>query len=130
MNAAGYRTDHSGKWHVQATDCNSANSAGFNRAYDEAQGWLYYTPFYHALDGEMLPQPKLEDGYFMDQAIAQRMIEFLNEHYAQHDDQPFFATLAFLGPHYPLKAPKKYVDKYKGAYDEGWDVIRRRRFEK
>ncbi|QHI70376.1 arylsulfatase [Tichowtungia aerotolerans] len=130
MNAAGYRTYHSGKWHVQATDCNSANSAGFDRAYDEAQGWLYYTPFYHALDGKMLPQPKPEDGYFMDRAIGNYMLEFLNEHYEQHADQPFFAYMSFLGPHYPLKAPKEYVDKYDGVYDEGWDVVRKRRFEK
>lgn len=130
MNAAGYRTYHSGKWHVQATDCNSANSAGFDRAYDEAQGWLYYTPFYHALDGNMLPQPKPEDDYFMDKAVGNYMLEFLAEHYEQHADQPFFAYMSFLGPHYPLKAPREYVDKYDGVYDEGWDVIRKRRFEK
>ena len=130
MNAAGYRTYHSGKWHVQGTDCNSANSAGFNHAYDEAQGWLYYTPFYHAIDGVMLPQPKPEDDFFMDKAIGNYMLGFLGEHYEKYAEQPFFAYMAFLGPHYPLKAPKEYVDKYDGVYDEGWDVIRRRRFER
>ncbi|AKJ63422.1 arylsulfatase [Kiritimatiella glycovorans] len=126
----GYRTYHSGKWHVQATGCLSAHSAGFDRAYDEAQGWLYYTPFYHALDGEMLPQPSLEDDYFMDRAIGTRMVEFLEQHFDEHSDRPFFAYLSFLGPHYPLKAPEEFVDKYEGVYDEGWDAIRRRRFER
>jgi arylsulfatase A-like enzyme len=130
MNAAGYRTYHSGKWHVQATDCNSAHSAGFNRAYDQAQGWLYYTPFYHALDGQMLPQPKLEDDYFVDKAVGRYMLEFLDEHYLKHEDKPFFAYLSFVGPHYPLKAPQEYIDKYAGVYDEGWDVIRERRFKR
>lgn len=130
LKPLGYRTYHSGKWHVQATDCNSAHSAGFDRAYDEAQGWLYYTPFYHALDGKMLPRPKPEDGYFMDIAIADRMLEFLNQHCGEHADQPFFAHLSFLGPHYPLKAPKEFVDKYAGRYGEGWDVVRQRRFAK
>ena len=33
-------------------------------------------------------------------------------------------------PHYPLHAPKKDVEKYKSEYDQGWDVVRRLRYEK
>jgi len=130
MNSLGYRTYHSGKWHVSATGCLSANAAGFNRAYDYAQGYLDYTPKHHALDGKMLPRPQIEDGFFMDMATGSYMCEFLTEHYKEQSTQPFFAYMAFNGPHYPLKAPKEYVDKYAGKYDEGWDVIRKRRFEK
>ena len=130
MNDVGYRTYQSGKWHVLATGCNSAHAAGFNHAYDYAQGYLDYTPMYHAVDGVLCPRPKIEDNFFMDQATGTRMSEFLTEHYKEHADQPFFAYMAFNGPHYPLKAPKEYVDKYDGKYDEGWDVIRQRRFEK
>lgn len=130
LKPLGYRTYHSGKWHVNATGCDSAHSAGFDRAYDNTQGWLYYTPFYHALDGKMLPRPKPEDGYFMDKAICGYMLDFLGEHYTQHTNQPFFAYLSFQGPHYPLKAPQEVIDKYKGVYDEGWDVIRQRRYDK
>lgn len=124
----GYRTYHSGKWHVPGTGCHSANAAGFDRAYDQAQGYLYYTPFYHALDGVMLPRPKAGDGYFMDRTITDYMLDFLKEHDEKHPDQPFFAYLSFLGPHYPLKAPARYVEKYDGVYDAGWDVIRQRRY--
>jgi arylsulfatase len=130
LKPLGYRTYQSGKWHAYITGCHSAHAAGFDRAYDSAQGWLLYTPFYHALDGKMLPRAKPEDGYFVDQAVGNYMVDFLNEHYAQHADQPFFAYLAFLGPHYPLKAPQEFIDKYNGVYDAGWDVIRRRRYEK
>jgi len=89
LKPLGYRTYQSGKWHVYATGCNSAHNGGFDRAYDSAQGWLLYTPFYHALDGKMLPRAKPEDGYFVDQAVGNYMIDFLSEHYAQHADQPF-----------------------------------------
>ena len=130
LKPLGYRTYHAGKWHVQATGCDSAHSGGFDRAYDNTQGWLYYTPFYHALDGKMLPRPKPEDGFFMDQAACNYMLGFLQDHYKQQDSQPFFAYLAFSGPHYPLKAPQEFIDKYNGVYDEGWDVIRQRRYEK
>jgi arylsulfatase A-like enzyme len=128
MRRLGYRTMHSGKWHVLADQCNSAHSAGFDRAYDFAQGYLYYTPKFHALDGKLLPRPTIEDDYFMDIAVTDYMLEFLREHDAEHGDQPFFAYLSFNCPHYPLKAPPRYIEKYRGRYDEGWDVIRARRF--
>jgi arylsulfatase A-like enzyme len=130
MNAAGYRTVHSGKWHVQASGCTSAHAAGFDRAYDFAQGWLYFTPQNHALDGTGLPRPGMDDDFFMDREIGTRMVQFLREHLDDHAGEPFFATLSFAGPHFPLKAPEEYVDKYDGVYDEGWDVIRERRFNK
>ena len=130
LGALGYRTYHSGKWHVSATGCASAHAAGFDHAYDDAQGWLDYTPFYHALDGKTLPRPKPEDGYFMDDAIASHMVDFLGEHFKDHARQPFFAYLAFHGPHYPLKAPEKYVIPYKGAYQAGWDAVRQQRHQK
>lgn len=130
LKSLGYRTYHSGKWHVQGTGCESAHSTGFDHAYDEAQGYLYFTPKFHALDGKLLPRPKEEDGYFMDRAICDHMLDFLKEHQSQYPDKPFFAYLSFMSPHYPLKAPKEYVDKYKGRYDAGWDTIRQQRYEK
>jgi arylsulfatase A-like enzyme len=32
--------------------------------------------------------------------------------------------------HYPLQAPQEYIDKYMGKYDEGWETIRRQRYER
>jgi arylsulfatase len=128
LGAQGYRTYHSGKWHVLADGCASAHAAGFDRAYDFAQGYLFFTPKHHALDGKILPRPKIGDGYFMDVAVADRMIGFLQEHGERHSGTPFFAYLCFNSPHYPLKAPQSYIDKYKGRYDAGWDAVRAKRF--
>lgn len=130
LKSLGYRTYHSGKWHVQGTGCESAHSTGFDHAYDQAQGYLYFTPEHHALDGVKLPRPKEEDGYFMDRAICDHMLDFLKENQSEYPDKPFFAYLSFMSPHYPLKAPKEFVDKYKGRYDAGWDVIRQQRYAK
>lgn len=44
--------------------------------------------------------------------------------------KPFFLYCAYNAPHYPLQAPKAEVQKYKGKYAEGWDVLRKRRHEK
>src|SRR5690606_35972534 len=45
-------------------------------------------------------------------------------------DRPFFAYLPFGATHAPHQAPADYVAKYRGHFDEGWDVIRRRWFER
>jgi arylsulfatase len=56
------------------------------------------------------------------------MIQFINEHIA--DENPFFGYLAYTAPHNPLHAPQKYIDKYKGKYDGGWDDLRKKRLER
>ncbi len=39
-------------------------------------------------------------------------------------DRPFFTYLAFGATHAPHQAPPEYLDKYRGRFDEGWDVAR------
>ena len=39
-------------------------------------------------------------------------------------DRPFFAYLPFGATHAPHQAPPEYLEKYRGAFDEGWDVMR------
>ena len=39
-------------------------------------------------------------------------------------DRPFFAYLPFGATHAPHQAPPDYLKKYRGLFDEGWDVIR------
>ena len=41
-------------------------------------------------------------------------------------DRPFFLYLAFGATHAPHQAPPSYLDKYRGRFDEGWDVVRER----
>ena len=43
-------------------------------------------------------------------------------------DRPFFMYLAFGATHAPHQAPAEYMAKYRGAFDEGWDVFRDRWF--
>ena len=45
-------------------------------------------------------------------------------------DRPFFHYLAFGATHAPHQAPPEYLAKYRGAFDEGWDVIRQRWFKR
>ena len=62
----------------------------------------------------------------MTHAVTEKAVEFINE----IRDAPFLMYLAYNAPHWPLQAPQKDIDKYKGRYDRGWDVIRKERFER
>ena len=47
----------------------------------------------------------------------------------KNDQNPFFAYVSYTAPHDPLHAPKEYIDKYKGKYDNGFNELRTARFE-
>jgi len=45
-------------------------------------------------------------------------------------EEPFFLYLPYNAAHYPLQARQKDVEKYRGKYLSGWDVLREKRFKK
>ena len=76
-------------------------------------------------DGEDVSD-RLPEDFFSSDYYAEKMISYLSE---AEDEAPFFAYLAFTAPHDPLQVPGEWLDRYKGAYDEGYDVIRQRRLK-
>jgi arylsulfatase len=54
----------------------------------------------------------------------------LQDHAEQYPGRPFFTYLAFVSPHFPLHAIPEDIARYQGKYDEGWDVIRERRWRR
>jgi arylsulfatase len=45
-------------------------------------------------------------------------------------DRPFFGYVAFGAVHAPHQAPREYLEQYRGAFDEGWDELRQRWYER
>ncbi|MCP5028461.1 MAG: sulfatase-like hydrolase/transferase, partial [Actinomycetia bacterium] len=45
-------------------------------------------------------------------------------------ERPFFLYLAFGATHAPHQAPDEYLEKWRGHFDEGWDVWRQRVYER
>ncbi|MFM7871960.1 MAG: sulfatase-like hydrolase/transferase, partial [Actinomycetota bacterium] len=43
-------------------------------------------------------------------------------------DRPFFMYFALGATHAPHQAPARFLEKYRGRFDEGWDVMRARWF--
>ena len=89
---------------------------------------------------------KLPDGWYSSDGYGDKMVEYLRDwHQANKeagegdggkgDDnnnnrRPFFGYLPFTAPHWPLQAPRPYIDHYRGVYDEGPDVLRQRRLQR
>lgn len=131
----GYRTYITGKWHMGHTEKTLPNKRGFDRSFIlDASGADNYehkaylptqdTPPWYEDDVEI----SLPEDFYSSRNLVDKMMEFMEEDPNKED--PFFAYLAFQAIHIPVQAPKKFIQKYEGVYDEGWDVLRQQRFEK
>ena len=126
LKPAGYRSYHSGKWHIDGP----VLKAAFDRSY-WFQDWdRYFTPKEHYLDDRPLPPVGPDANFYATTAIADRAIEFLKEHAQKHGEQPFFLYLAFIAPHFPLHALPEDIQRYKDTYLPGWDVVREQRWKR
>ena len=76
------------------------------------------------------PPGRPEDGYHLTEDLIDHAISYVGDQVSVKPEQPFFLYVAFGTAHCPHQASQEYLDKYRGRYDEGWDVIRERRFER
>ena len=139
LSEEGFATFALGKWHLNPTEHNSA--AGpyeewpLHRGFDRFYGFLPgATDQFHpelTYDNHPVYPPKTpEDGYHLTEDLVDHAIEFVDDLKSIHPDTPFFMYFATGAMHYPHQAPKAYIDKYRGRFDEGWDVLRERYFER
>jgi arylsulfatase len=134
LRDSGYFTAMSGKWHLGEEPEQDPSRRGFQKAYtmltggtshfdDEWMMYANYAPIYRE-NGVRVHVPK---GFYSSEFYTSKLIEYLGERPA---DQPFFGYLAFTAPHDPLHAPDDWVDRYKGAYDAGYDALRESRLKR
>jgi len=132
LQTVGYRSYHSGKWHVPGAN-RPCLDGGFDRSYELNDPDRNFYPQDHLEDGTPLPPVDRDDngGYYTTTHITEKLIGYLQEHAEHHPDPdtPFFAYAAYMAPHFPLHAPQEVIDKYRGRYREGWDVVRRQRYD-
>jgi arylsulfatase len=119
LRPLGYRSYHSGKWHVDG----EVLSGGFDRSYSLEDHNRLFTPHNHTRNDMPLEPVASGANYYATTAIAEHAIECLREHAAEHVDQPFFSYVAFTVPHFPLHALQRDIDRYRNKYLAGWDKI-------
>lgn len=128
LKAAGYRSYHSGKWHVRAAE-DVVAQGGFDRSYKISDQDRFFSPRSVALDDKNQPPVKNDGSFYATEAIGEYGVKFLSEHQEQHADKPFFMYLAFTSPHFPLHALQADVQKYKETFTDGWDAHRVQRLK-
>jgi len=144
----GYHTMMVGKWDMGEEPGLMAHDRGFTETFvllpggdvhfvaDENADTLTGQPpsFYERLDRvspysenghdvEVFPAKSYTPKLYTDKAKA--MLDKRED-----TEQPFYLNVAHTSTHFPLQAPKPYVDKYLDTYSVGWDEIRTARFAK
>lgn len=73
---------------------------------------------------------ELPKGWYSSNGYGDQMMRYLREwHDDTSEERPFFAYYPFSAPHWPLQAPKEFVDHYRGVYDEGPEALRQQRLK-
>ena len=132
LKNAGYSTIISGKWHVGDDYDQWPAQRGFEKSFGFIGG---ATNFYeiNGADKPTIPLLKnnepfyLPKGRYLTDEITDQAIGFLKEQ--DKEKKPFFLYLAYNGPHWPLQAPEEDIEKYNGAYAQGWDSLRTQRYQ-
>jgi arylsulfatase A-like enzyme len=139
LKAGGYNTMCAGKWHIAPIDQTSAagpyDQWPLGRGFERFYGFLdaltdhFYPDLVH--DNHRVDPPATpQEGYHLTDDLVDHAIGFVRDQLSASGEKPFFTYLAFGAAHCPHQAPQAFLDKYRGAYDEGWDVIRERRYRR
>lgn len=66
--------------------------------------------------------------YFFDKDMADKAINWIRMQHATAPKKPFLVYYAPGTAHAPHHAPKEWIDKFKGKFDQGWDKVREETF--
>ena len=139
LEPAGYHTIAVGKWHLAPMREASAAGPftdwplqrGFNRFYGFLNGETdQFHPELCADNHYIDPPATPEDGYHVSEDLVDQSIDMVRNQKSLVPERPFFLYLCFGATHAPHQAPDEYLAKYRGRFDEGWDVWRQRVYER
>ena len=155
LREAGYHTGMSGKWHLSLTKGignqedqmkwlshqSTFNNRPFapietypcNRGFDQHWGTIWgvtdhFDPFSLVHNEEPIFTDSIPKDFYYADFVADKAIDMMDE--MTSDGKPFFMYVAFQEPHWPLHAKPQDIAKYKGKFDDGWDMLRERRYQR
>ncbi len=133
----GYSTFMVGKWHL--TPSNQETAAGpydrwpLGRGFQRFYGFLggdtsqWYPDLVY--DNHTVEPPKTpEEGYHLSEDLVDKAVSFIADSKQADPQKPFYLHLCFGATHAPHHVAKEWADKYKGAFDDGWDAYREKTF--
>ena len=137
LTPLGYATWAIGKWHLTPEDEAHLGATrerwplgrGFERFYGFHDGETHQNaPALFHDNHQVAPPRTIADGYHLTEDLVDRAIEFTTDLRQVDPDKPFYCYLATGACHAPHQAPAEFIDRYRGRFDDGWDVWRERTF--
>jgi arylsulfatase A-like enzyme len=137
LRSNGYATFAVGKWHLTPATETAAGSPrdkwplgrGFDRYYGFMGG---ETDQYHpelVSDNQPIEPPRgPDDGYHLTEDLTDQAIRYLADLRGAAPETPFLLWFAPGACHAPHQAPARYIERYRGHFDEGWDTWREKVF--
>lgn len=136
--ANGYSTFMVGKWHLTLEslmhDGADRSSWPVQRGFDHYFGSMDgFTTLYHPhriiRDNTVVTEEFDDDEYLTDR-LTDEAIAMISGLRASSATRPFFLYFAHQAVHGPVQAKPGDIEKYRGAYDEGWARVRAARFDR
>ncbi len=105
--------------------------------WPNALGFDYFYGFNAALADQFAPaltenrnavDPPRSQDYILDKDMADHAVKWLQIQHTVAADKPFLLYYAPGSAHAPHQAPKAWIEKFKGRFDQGWDKMREETF--
>ena len=130
----GYSTAQFGKCHevpvwqsspMGPFDAWPTGGGGFEYFYGFIGGETnqYYPAIYEGTT-PLEPEKTPEEGYHFTEDMTDKAISWVRQQKSLMPDKPFFVYFAPGATHAPHHVPTEWSDRYKGAFDKGWDALR------
>ncbi|NKR97887.1 sulfatase-like hydrolase/transferase [Rhodococcus hoagii] len=134
----GYATAHVGKCH-EVPIWETSPVGPFDRWPSPGNGFEYFYgflggetdqwyPTLHEGTGRVEPWGTPEEGYHLTEDLADKAIAWVRQQKVLSPDKPFFLYFAPGATHAPHHVPQQWAERYRGRFDDGWDVLRERIF--
>ncbi len=127
----GFSTAAFGKWHETAAWEVSVSGPFFrwptNSGFDKFYGFIggetnQWDPVIY--DGVTKIEKKNNEDYHFTTDMTDEAIKWVKFQQAMTPNKPFMLYFAPGAVHAPHHAPKEWIQKYRGLFDDGWDKLR------
>lgn len=137
LRDSGWSTFAVGKWHLTPRNDRSAVGPfetwplgqGFERFYGFLHGDAnQWTPTLYRDNSPVEPSETPEEGYHLTEDLVDEALRMIKDQKHAAPEKPFFMYFTPGVGHAPHQAPKEWIEKYAGRFDDGWEALRERVF--
>jgi len=106
-----------------------ANGLGFDYFYGFNAGDMnHWHPVLY--ENHNLVPASDDPDYHLTEDLADKAVEWVRRVKSIAPDKPYFLYVAPGATHAPHQAPKAWIDRFKGQFDDGWDAYREKTLER